>query len=365
MFFDHSTSNIRLRRLHRHFDFFIRLSSFTHFFAKRYIYLVIFVNILIFSSSNCFAQDTHLSMYYMAPLILNPANTGNFNEQWRVAGNYRNQWSALGTSFQTATVSYDRKFYVLEREFSGGLMAVYDNTGVNGINFNKFYASAGYGFQYKKHFINAGVQAGYVNGSTNNLIFDSYWDETTGEYNTSDASSESISYLDVNVGFSWKKNFNIFTPEAGISLMHVNYPKPKFTTLGSTEAYSMRPAFYVSVLTSLSDVYYVKPAIYHSTTHWASTSLIGSNGGKKVRGNSMVKEIFAGIYMRYGFLNNIDAVLLQAGTSLKKVDIAINYDLNVSSLREVSGYRGAFEIAFIYRRKAPPLNTYSIPCNRL
>jgi hypothetical protein len=37
-------------------------------------------------------QDIHFSQYYASPLSLNPANTGNYDGDWRLMNSYRQQW---------------------------------------------------------------------------------------------------------------------------------------------------------------------------------------------------------------------------------------------------------------------------------
>ena len=70
----------------------------------RKVYAALFVLLL---SISAFAQDIHFSQYYASPLTLNPAQTGKFDGEFRVAGNYRNQWPTISNAYTTATVSLD------------------------------------------------------------------------------------------------------------------------------------------------------------------------------------------------------------------------------------------------------------------
>ena len=54
-----------------------------------------------------FAQDPGFSQFFASPLTLNPALTGKFNGDLRVAGNYRNQWPSINNAFITSTISVD------------------------------------------------------------------------------------------------------------------------------------------------------------------------------------------------------------------------------------------------------------------
>src|SRR4028118_1209504 len=53
------------------------------------------------------AQDPHFSQFFASPLTLNPALTGKFDGNLRVAGNYRNQWPTINRAFTTSAVSVD------------------------------------------------------------------------------------------------------------------------------------------------------------------------------------------------------------------------------------------------------------------
>src|ERR687890_2099287 len=69
----------------------------TFFFISYFIFLFVKAN----------AQDPHFSQFFASPLTLNPALTGKFDGELRVAGNYRNQWPTINRAFTTTTVSVD------------------------------------------------------------------------------------------------------------------------------------------------------------------------------------------------------------------------------------------------------------------
>src|SRR5688572_18104538 len=64
------------------------------------------------------AQDIHFSQYAETPSSINPALAGvTYNT--RVVGNYRTQWSSLGTQYQTIGLSFDQtiKFRKLRNNY--------------------------------------------------------------------------------------------------------------------------------------------------------------------------------------------------------------------------------------------------------
>src|ERR1035438_3928768 len=95
---------------------------------------LLFLSLLFYSG--VFAQDPGFSQFFASPLTLNPALTGKFNGDLRVAGNYRNQWPSINNAFITSTVSVDGGLFkknLPETDTWGvGIMAMTDKT-ANGI----------------------------------------------------------------------------------------------------------------------------------------------------------------------------------------------------------------------------------------
>ena len=205
--------------------------------AKVFIVLAIFA-----ISQNLTAQDPHFSLFNQNQLFLNPANTGNFLGDWRIGGNYRNQWSSIGTPYNTTTLSYDQQFYVFNLPIGGGAYFMNDNAGSPGMMYNKLYFSGGYGQDVFNNYLRVGVQIGFAFASLdNNQIFPSQWDDQQQTYNPdlpSDANIGNILYPDVNLGFLWKRNIRRLEPEVGVSFQHVNVPNISY--LGGKERLPVR-----------------------------------------------------------------------------------------------------------------------------
>jgi type IX secretion system PorP/SprF family membrane protein len=53
------------------------------------------------------AQDPHFSQFFSSPLTLNPAFTGKFDGEWRLALNHRDQWPSIPKAYVTTSVSFD------------------------------------------------------------------------------------------------------------------------------------------------------------------------------------------------------------------------------------------------------------------
>ena len=62
---------------------------------------------LIVSGITLKAQDPHFSQFFASPLTLNPAFTGKFDGEWRLAANHRDQWPSIPKAYVTTSASVD------------------------------------------------------------------------------------------------------------------------------------------------------------------------------------------------------------------------------------------------------------------
>ncbi len=327
----------------------------------KYKVLTFIVGMLVLGS--LYGQDNHFTQFDYNPIFLNPANTGNFIGDWRVAGNFRNQWLGTSDPYQTATISGDKPVYLMGQKIGVGLLFVNDASGIIGLTTNKLYVSAGYGLEYANNYFNAGLQVGMVFSSVGNGW--GLWNHSEGEFNLPNNEPDEIGnslYPDVNLGGAWKRNIHIFEPEVGFNLMHINFPKKTYTS--GSENVPLRLGVYATAKTKLTDEIYITPKAYFTSQKTSSMTVFGAEGGYNLLGNrSSVKRVFGGVYVRNGVLESVDAFMAQLGTTVGRLDIAFSYDLGFSELSQ-SETMGSFEISFIYKSISTVLNSYSIPCER-
>src|SRR4249920_776622 len=94
------------------------------------------------------AQDPNFSQFFASPLTLNPALTGKFDGNFRVAGNYRNQWPSINNAFVTKTGSAD--FHLLRNNlpeidrWGFGVLFMNDQNGNGALRTNQFSLSTAY-----------------------------------------------------------------------------------------------------------------------------------------------------------------------------------------------------------------------------
>jgi type IX secretion system PorP/SprF family membrane protein len=111
------------------------------------------------------AQDPHYSQFFTAPQLLNPANIGAGQGDWRILSNYRQQWANAGTPFTTISTSADAKVVGRgdeENVLGLGVTATADQS-MNGA-FKSIYAGMGLAYHIhlnENHQLGLGMQASY------------------------------------------------------------------------------------------------------------------------------------------------------------------------------------------------------------
>lgn len=317
-------------------------------------------------------QDVHYSQYFNCPLSLNPAETGNFEGDWRGIANYRNQWSALGIPYNTLAASYDQQLTIKNVHLSPGFYVISDNSDNAVLLVNSVYASLGYHNVFDNNYLSAGIQIGAVfkRLDYSKLSFpDQFEENPEAVYNpvlpTTAIGKDNVTYLDFNAGVSWKRRFKNYEPEVGLAFFHLNGPNGSFFDQ-TTARVPVRKTIYASLKTDINPNVYIKPGIMLFAVSGFNDMMIGSQIGWTMQGNSLnVSEATSGIYLRNGILNNTDAIMVMFGAQIHNLNITISYDINISPLSSYTNGQGAFEISLIYRNISSIIKTFTIPCERI
>jgi type IX secretion system PorP/SprF family membrane protein len=324
---------------------------------------ILFVLLLVFEA---IAQDFHLSLYDFAPLHLNPAMTGVMDSKIRVHGHYRNQWNSIATKpFQTMLASLDLQS-VKRWSFGGQLCNM--RAGVGNYNVAQFVFSAGYFIPLDKmraHNLSFGLQAGLNQKriSPKLLTYDSQWTNSEGgKFDTNLPSGENFSspvffHEVVNFGllYYYGKQQSRFNPFIGISAFNLTQPKETF--VGSQNRLPLRLYFHVGSRVNVNELLYFIPKVLIM---------------KQVNNIEQTYALDAGYYFKSekfyllaGLLyRNQDAGVGYIGFRKDSYIFKVGYDVNISSLKPVSRYRGAFEIGLTWlglSKKAPEIRN----CPRL
>jgi type IX secretion system PorP/SprF family membrane protein len=302
---------------------------------------------------NASTQGLNFSQYFNAPLLVNPANTGfNPDNDYRIGGNYRNQWASVGTPYKTMGIWGDTKLFA--NRFENGWMGIggsimKDVAGSGSLSATSATISLAYhqmlGY---KSLLSAGFSTGIVAKriDISKLIFDQQWNgqffESTIPSNEPFAFSQA-GYFDLAMGL----NYALFASEnayfnAGISVMHLNRPKESFYAASVTDSkIDMRFTFFANASIKVQDMWIVNPNIYVSTMGSAKEIVLGMNANRDLSGDG-AQQLIVGLYYR-----NMDAVIPVVGYQINDLKITVNYDATISSLKSLNGSRGAYELSIV------------------
>jgi type IX secretion system PorP/SprF family membrane protein len=299
------------------------------------------------------AQDLHFSQYFNAPLLVNPANTGfNPDYDFRLGGNYRNQWANVGNPYKTMSVWGDTKLFA--DRFENGWLGIggsllKDVAGSGSLSSTSGYASIAY---HQMLGYNSLLSGGFGLGFTSKridiskLTSDNQWNGSFFDSNI--PSNEPFSYsqtsfLDLQMGL----NYAYFASDkmylnAGISIMHINTPRESFFEPSVSDGrIERRFTAFVNASIKIQDVWIVNPNIYVSKMGNSWETVAGFNANRDLTGNG-VSQLILGLYYR-----NKDAFIPMVGYQVNDLKFTINYDATVSSLGSQNGTRGAYEISIV------------------
>ncbi len=304
------------------------------------------------------AQDPHFSQFFASPLTLNPALTGKFDGQVRVAGNYRNQWPTIFNAFTTGTVSAD--FNILHKkipdidQFGVGIMGMYDVNG-DGIMKNNYLNTS---LAYHKgldeagyHQLGVGVSTTFAQRmlNTEKLVFEDQlttigFTGTTAEIIAA-SPAVNLNYFSLNAGLLYTGSTNEYNQfYLGASVYHVNRPEKSFAgnLFQARERYTLHGGGYFSIASKTSLFLSGNFQVQNAATEMIAGAALGWMINDREEAPT---DFYAGSWYRLG-----DAVIPYVGLENKGFRVGLSYDINVSGLSQASRRQGGFELSLIYIR---------------
>jgi type IX secretion system PorP/SprF family membrane protein len=319
---------------------------------------ILYTTFLVFTMSNVIGQDFHLSQYDAAPINFNPALTGLFKGNIRIHGHYRTQWSAIATKpFQTGLISADMP--VKGKKLSLGIQIANFRAGAGNYNVFSPQISAAYDFKLDKnnnHHISVGASVGGIQKSVDmsKLTFGDQFSPFNGGGfdnnlpNNESTSANSYFILTTNAGlmYYFGKESARLNPFFGASFRHLNQPKESFYSQDNRLPFHMwyHAGCKVNVNERISFLpkaifMYQKKASEFTTTVHVQYYLKKSDA----------HLIFGPTY------RNKDAAIIEGGLKYGKFTYLISYDINTSSLKNVTNSRGGLELSVTWiNRKIDP-----------
>lgn len=327
---------------------------------------ICFILTFLFVTSQ--AQDLHFSQYFNAPMLVNPANTGfNPDYDYRVGGNYRNQWASVGNPYKTMSVWGDTKLFT--NRFEDGWLGVgasllKDVAGSGSLTSTSGYATiAWHQMLGYNSLLSGGFGLGFVSKKIDitKLSFDNQWNGSFFDVNIPSNEPFAYSqttYLDLQMGL----NYAYFASEnvyfnAGVSVMHINNPKETFFDPSvSDNRLNRRYTAFLNSSIKIQDIWIINPNVYVSKMGNAWETVLGMNANRDLAGDGST-QLILGLYYR-----NKDALIPMVGYQINDLKITVNYDATVSSLGSLNGTRGAYELSIVKSGIFPSSAGKSVRC---
>jgi type IX secretion system PorP/SprF family membrane protein len=331
---------------------------------------IVILFISVFLPTVLSAQDIHFTQFYTAPLTLNPSFTGNYNGDYRVMNTFRSQWRKFDPGYVTNSLGYDQQVYLLSEKFSGGINAVYDQSGINSFRVIKVNVSMAWHKLWLKNVFHIGMQGGFVIKSYDfsKLTFPDQFNTDNGYFDPQIATAETgyddrTTYGVINAGIGWHRKMGKHTPSLGFSILNINQPVETF--FGSENKLKSRYVITAGNEWSRNDRSVIHPRVLFMEQTKANDFMVGATITRKSKeAEAKISAISYGAFIRNSFNSRTDAVALVAGFRYDLFDVGFSYDINVSEAKTVTRHHGAFELSVVYTALNTRAVKIKIPCER-
>lgn len=314
--------------------------------------------------SSLYAQDPHFSQFFYAPLTTNPANTGVFNGDVRVATLYRMQWFTVTNPYKTASVSLDAPLFRSRMNrndfFSGGFNVINDGHGSANITTSTYNALISY-TKYlggkKSNYLTFGYTAGYGmrTAGLDGLKYESQYDPNTGGYSSAyginEQNSGTTAFIDMSTGLLWSfSSDRKLRNSLGVSVHHLT--APNISILGRTDKLLRKYSFQWNAAYKLGNNSNAEllPAFLFAKQGKALLINAGANVKYLLQERSRYTNYHNERSMSIGlFYRFRDAAYLNLRLDFEDFAFAAAYDINISGLTPASRTIGGFEFMLQYR----------------
>lgn len=316
------------------------------------------------------AQDPHFSQYFSSPLTLNPANTGFFDGDFRLAVNQRQQWWNIGANYNTTSISADIKLKKEELPefdtFAIGISGIFDKSLNGALKSNYVSASAAYHKSLApegRQTLAVGFQATYADRYIDytKLSFASqfnvdFFDTSIPANLNYDASS--TKYLDVNVGLLYALHSDRVNAYLGVSLYHANKPVESLFN-GPNYTVPYRKNVHFGAEYNVGDQSSILLSAVYMRQQNITDQLIGvAYGLKNITDyyHTNTTKLYVGVWYRVN-----EAIIPYVGIDYNNFGVGLNYSATSPTSSVYIYQPRTFEVSLIYRHKSPLIQSSACP----
>lgn len=294
------------------------------------------------------AQDPHFTQYYVYPTWTNPALTGAFDGNYRVAAIYRTQWGNIGTPYTTQGVSGE---ITTDKNINFAVSLLNQTAGDGGYRYTTAYGNFAFtGIRFgaiQQHRVVIGMQGGIIQRrfDASKLTFGDQWNPITG-FNPSNITADAIrnpstSSFDAGAGILYYdaspgKKANFY---GGYSASHLTKPTDAFSGNGKATL-PMRHTVHAGIRIKASENLSITPNALYLKQGTATEKMLGLYA--QIRAG-METDFMIGANYRFD-----DAVTPFVGFTHKGLVLGLSYDVNTSDLGKFVKGSNSFELSLSF-----------------
>lgn len=345
---------------------------------------LLLLNIILFLFiASSFGQDPVFSQFNQSANAVNPALSGNFQGEYKLTVNYRDQWYSLvgfQHSYKTVYTSFDYKFNPENKNvFTLGGMFIQDSAGEGNFKQIRAHLTGSYNMQLSEgsfgklsNYLSIGSQIGFGQNSVEwgNLWFGRQFDIPNLQIDTNLPSGEPIPadqdfktgvYPDINLGVAWAGVASRrMSAHAGFAVSHIN--TPSISNYGTIyDKYLRRFSLNGGAKFGMNSDLEILPSFVFYAQGPSYLLQIGSSFSYSLI--HLAESGFRmGTHMRIA--NSIDGasfegLIVSAMIEKQNLMIGVSYDFTLSELRLAANSLGGFEISISYM--SPEGSNYEKP----
>jgi len=299
---------------------------------------LLFSTILFFIAFSGQAQDWHYSQFMTNRVAMNPAHTGDFDQDYRLSFLYRLQWPGIDAKFTNTSAAGDVKLNVGPGKLGLGGLFVQENFPDGRFSQVAAGVSSAYHFHLdypQRHKISLGFQAGLVSKTFNpdaGLEFGNQFENF--EFNPTISSEEDLNEItlnsfNMNIGAKYEFLLSYRTNiRAGLTLFSVTTPDESFVTTTNTNELGIRYLSHLEVDYMLTEKIIASPKILYTNQSRGEDINVGALLTYKLKPDFFLN---GGVFYRWK-----DASIIHFGAAWKNLVLRGSIDLTTSSLNDVS-----------------------------